>query len=79
MKKGNWLLVFLLLIGFILGNLLGTYFDGTFLSYGAVFGLTNPVELNLGFIELVFGINFNITIAGILGIILAFVIYKFIR
>lgn len=76
MKKNNWILVLFLVIGFLVGNLLGTYFGNSFFSYGAVFGLTSPVELNLGFIELTFGINFNITIAGVIGLIVAFIIYK---
>ncbi|MBR1860397.1 MAG: DUF4321 domain-containing protein [Lachnospiraceae bacterium] len=77
MKRSNWLLIFLLIIGFLVGNLLGTYFGNSFFSYGAKFGLANPVELNLGFINLVFGINFDITIAGVIGILVAFLIYKF--
>ncbi len=77
MKKNNWILVFLLIVGFLVGNLLGTYFGNSFFSYGAKFGLTSPIELNLGFIELVFGINFNVTIAGVIGLIVAFLIYKF--
>lgn len=77
MKKNSWVLIFLLIIGFLVGNLLGTYFNNSFFSYGAVFGLTSPIELNLGFISLTFGINFNVTIAGVIGLIVAFVIYKF--
>lgn len=78
MKKNTWILVFLLIIGFLVGNLLGTYFGNSFFSYGAIFGLTSPIELNLGFIELTFGINFNITIAGVIGLICSFIIYKFV-
>lgn len=79
MRRVNWLLVILGLIGFVVGNLLGTYFNNSFLSYGADFGLTSPIELNLGFIMLTFGLTFHITIAGVIGVILAFVIYRFIR
>ena len=77
MRKSNWILVLLLIIGFLVGNLLGTYFGNSFFSYGAVFGLTSPLELNLGFIELTFGINFNVTIAGVIGLLVAFLVYKF--
>ena len=38
-----------------------------------------PVELNLGFIILTFGLEFNITIASVIGVIIAFVVYRFIR
>ena len=54
MKRINWVLVVLVLIGFVIGRFIGTYFDGTFLNYGQNFGLSSPVELNLGFIILTF-------------------------
>jgi hypothetical protein len=79
LKKADWLLIVLVLIGYIFGNLIGGLFPGTFLDFGGVFGLTSPVELNLGLIQLTFGLTFNITIAGVFGMILAFVIYRFIR
>ena len=46
MKRINWVLVVLVLIGFVIGRFIGTYFDGTFLNYGQNFGLSSPVELN---------------------------------
>ena len=79
MKRVNWLLIILVLIGFVIGGFIGTYFDGTFLNYGQSFGLNNPVELNMGFIILTFGIKFHITISSVIGVILSFVIYKFIK
>ncbi len=79
MKRVNWLLVWLVLIGFVLGTVIAQIFPGTFLSYGQEFGLSSPVELNLGFLILTFGLRFNITIAGIIGVIISFVIYRFIR
>ena len=74
LKRINWVLIVLVLLRFI-----GTYFDGTFLNYGQNFGLSSPVELNLGFIILTFGLEFNITIASVIGVIIAFVVYRFIR
>lgn len=79
MKRVNWVLVVLILIGFVIGNFIGTYFDGTFLNYGQVFGLNNPVELNMGFVVITFGLRFNITIASVIGVVIAFVVYRFIR
>ncbi len=79
MKRVNWLLIILVLIGFVIGGFIGTYFDGTFLNYGQSFGLNTPVELNMGFIILTFGIKFHITISSVIGVILSFVVYKFIR
>ena len=69
----------LVLIGFVIGGFIGTYFDGTFLNYGQTFGLTNPVELNLGFIVLTFGLKIQISIASVLGVIISLVVYRFIK
>lgn len=79
MKRVNWLFLLLVLIGFVIGGFIGTYFDGTFLNYGQTFGLTNPVELNLGFIMLTFGLKIQISIASVLGVIISLVIYRFIK
>jgi len=79
MKKVNWLFLLLVLIGFVIGGFIGTYFEGTFLNYGQTFGLTNPVELNLGFIILTFGLKIQISIASVLGVIISMVIYRFIK
>lgn len=78
MKKINWVLIILVLIGFVIGRFIGTYFDGTFLNYGQTFGLTSPVELNMGFVILTFGLQFHITIASVIGVIISFVVYRFI-
>ena len=79
MRKVNWILVVLVLIGFVIGRFIGTYFDGSFLNYGQSFGMNSPVVLNLGFIILTFGIQFHITIASVLGVVIALLVYKFIR
>lgn len=79
MKKVNWFLIVLILIGFVIGGFIGTFFDNSFLNYGSTFGLNNPVELNLGFVIITFGLKFNITIASVIGVIIAFVVYRFIR
>ena len=72
-------MVVLVLIGFVIGRFIGTYFDGSFLNYGQTFGLRSPIELNLGFIILTFGLKFQITIASVLGVVIALLVYKFIR
>ena len=63
----------------MLGGFIGTYFQGTFLNYGQTFGLDTPIELNLGFVLLTFGLKFNITIASVIGVIISLLIYKFVR
>lgn len=79
MKKINWGLVVLVLIGFVIGRFVGTYFQGTFLDYGQQFGLSSPIVLNLGFIVLTFGLSIHITIASVLGVAVALIIYRVIR
>lgn len=79
MKRVNWVLVLLILIGFVIGRFIGTYFDGSFLNYGQSFGLSTPIELDLGFILLTFGLKIQITIASVLGVIISLVVYRFIK
>jgi len=79
LKKINWVFVILVLIGFMLGGFIGTYFDGTFLNYGQTFGLSNPVVLNLGFFIITFGLQIQISIASVIGVIISLLLYRFIR
>ncbi len=79
MKRVNWMLVLLILVGFVIGGFIGTYFEGTFLNYGQAFGLSSPIVLNLGFFVLTFGLTINITIASVIGVVIALLVYRFIR
>lgn len=79
MKKVNWVFVILVLIGFMIGRFIGTFFEGTFLNYGQTFGLSSPIELDLGFIIFTFGLKIQITIASVIGVIISLIVYKFIR
>ena len=79
MRRINWVLLLLVLVGFVIGGFIGTYFDGTFLNYGQSFGLSTPLVLDLGFFVFTFGLSINITIASVIGVIISLVIYKFIR
>ena len=79
MKRINWTLILLILIGFVVGRFIGTYFEGTWLDYGQAFGMNSPVELDMGFIILTFGIKIRITIASVLGVLLSLVVYRFVR
>lgn len=67
------------LTGFMLGSFIGTYFSNTFLNYGQVFGLSSPLVLDLGFIILTFALQIHITIASVIGVVIALIIYRFIR
>ena len=79
MKRVNWVFVVLVLIGFVIGRFIGTYFSGSFLNYVQTFGLSNPFVLDLGFIVLTFGLQIQITIASVIGVAIALIVYRFIR
>ncbi len=79
MRRINWTLVILVLIGFVIGGFIGTYFPGTFIDYGRTFGLSSPVVLDLGFVILTFGLQIYLSISSVIGVIIALVIYRFIR
>ena len=79
MKRVNWILVLLVLVGFVIGGCIGNYFGESFLSYGQTFGFSSPVVLDLGFVIVTFGLTIKITIASIIGVVIALVAYRFIR
>ncbi len=79
MKKVNWLLLIIVLIGFVLGGFIGNLFDNSIINYSNTFGLDTPIVLNLGFIILTFGLKIQISIASVIGVIIALLVYKFIR
>ncbi len=78
--KNVWALLLLILAGVVLGGFIGELTRNvdflSWLSYGQTFGLDAPVVLNLGIIIFTFGLQIKITIAGIIGILLAILIYK---
>ena len=80
--KNNWALFLLLLTGIVLGGFIGMLAEGVpaleWLAFGQSFGLDKPIVLNLGLMVLTFGLSINISIASILGMILAIIIYRFL-
>jgi hypothetical protein len=78
--KNNWTLLLLILAGVVLGGFIGQMASGvsalSWLNYGQTFGLTQPLVLDLGILALTFALTIKITIAGIVGIILAIIIYR---
>ena len=80
--KNPWVLVILMLAGIVLGVFIGTLTQNidalSWLNYGQSFGLDKPLELNLGILIITFGLSIKITIASILGLVLAAIIYRFI-
>jgi len=80
--KNNWALLLMLLAGVVLGGFIGQLASNvsalSWLNYGQTFGLSSPLVLDLGILVLTFGLTIKITIAGILGIVLAIIIYRFL-
>ncbi len=81
-SKNGWVLLLLMLAGIVLGGLVATLTQNvtglSWLSYGQSFGLDSPIVLNLGIVVLTFGLTIKITIASILGLVIAGIIYRFI-
>lgn len=79
-NKNGSILILLLLGGIVLGGFIGQLTEGVkwveWLNYGQSFGLSKPLVLDLGVILLTFALKIRITIAGILGMLIAIVIYR---
>lgn len=78
--KNNWALFLLLLAGIVLGGFIGELTSGvtglSWLNYGQSFGFSNPIVLNWGILVITFGLTIKITIASIVGVVLAIIIYR---
>ena len=78
MKKNNWACFLLMLAGIVIGGFVGELVQMDWLNYGQTFGLTSPIVLDLGILVVSFALTIKITVASILGVILALVIYHFL-
>lgn len=80
--KNNWGLFLLLLAGIVVGGFIGSLTAGipglSWLNYGQSFGLSSPIVLDLGILVVTFGLSIKITIASIIGILIAIIIYRLI-
>jgi len=79
-SKNGWVLLIMLLSGIVLGGFIGMLTQNisvlSWLNYGQSFGLDNPIVLDLGLLVLTFGLTIHISIASILGVVLAIIIYR---
>lgn len=65
------------LAGGALGEALGQNFQLlSFLDNKYIVGMTKPFEVDLGLLNLTFGINFTFNILSTIGMILGYVLYK---
>ena len=80
--KNFWVLLLLVLSGIVLGGFIGTLAEGvpflSWLNFGQSFGLDNPLVLNLGILVITFGLSIKITMASIIGVALALLIYRYL-
>ena len=84
MKRDSLVLLLLLLAGVVLGGFLGYITKDiswlSWLDYGQTFGLTgadgSALVLDLGVLTFQFGLQIKITIGSIIGIVLAFFLYR---
>ena len=79
-SKNGWVLLIMLLSGIVLGGFIGMLTENVsglnWLNYGQGFGLETPIVLDLGLLVLTFGLTIHISIASIIGVVLAIIIYR---
>lgn len=80
-NKSNLVFLLILISGLIIGSFLGSLASKSpywlsWLNYGKTIGFTQPFILDLGFLYLQFGFHLNFTIAGIIGMLIAGIVYK---
>jgi hypothetical protein len=80
MKKTNLTFVLVLISGLVIGGLIGDTLGNIsflkWLNYGKQIGLTPPLNLDLSFFTLELGLTIKLNISGIIGMIIATIIYK---
>lgn len=64
------------MVGGLLGELASKVDWLWWLSYNQVFGLENPIVLDLSVVKITFALMFKISISSIIGMVLAIFIYK---
>lgn len=81
-SKNFWILLLFLLTGIVLGGFIGNLAAGiswlSWLNFGESFGLTEPVVLNFGILVITFGLSIRITMASIIGVVIAIITYRLI-
>ena len=81
-NKNVWVLLILLLTGVVLAGFIGNVTEGipalSWLSFGESFGLNTPLVLDFGILVVTFGLSIRITMAGIIGVVLALLVYRWL-
>lgn len=76
--KNPILLMIILAVGIVIGGVLGEVFGDIIplLSRSYPIGLDKPLHLDLGVIDLTFGLLVDINLASAIGLIISLIIYK---
>ncbi len=81
-SKNSWACFLLMLAGVVLGGFIGSLASKvpflSWLDYGQTFGLSSPLILDLGILVITFALTIKISIASIIGIIIAIIVYRLI-
>ena len=81
-RKNFWILLIMLLAGIVLGGFMGQLANGiswlSWLNFGQSFGLDSPLVFNFGILVITLGLTIKITMASIIGIAIALIIYRMI-
>ena len=81
-RKHFWILLIMLLAGIVLGGFMGQLANGiswlSWLNFGQSFGLDSPLVINFGILVITLGLTIKITMASIIGIAIALIIYRMI-
>ncbi|MBS6953600.1 MAG: DUF4321 domain-containing protein [Clostridium sp.] len=81
-NKNFWILLIMLLTGIVLGGFMGQMAEGvswlSWLNFGQSFGLDSPLVVNFGILVVTFGLTIKITMASIIGVAVALIIYRWI-
>lgn len=81
-RKNFWILLIMLLAGIVLGGFMGQLANGiswlSWLNFGQSFGLDSPLVVNFGILVITLGLTIKITMASIIGIAIALIIYRMI-
>lgn len=80
-NKSTGFLIFIILLGGISGSLIGDLLGSSikalqFLKNVYRIGTASPITLDLKVVSLSFGLNFNINLMAIIGIIVAIILYR---
>lgn len=80
--KNFWILLIMLLAGIVLGGFMGELAKDVswlgWLNFGQSFGLDTPLVINFGILVITFGLTIKITMASIIGVAVALIIYRLI-